>query len=63
MNDDENALPLELQLEIESIQDANDALIEKAKGYEELLISESESNETRTNPVFASCWNPNVSNS
>ena len=48
MNDDENALPLELQLEIESIQDANDALIEKTKGYEELLISESESNETRT---------------
>jgi hypothetical protein len=42
MNDDENALPLELQLEIESIQDANGALIEKTKSYEELLISESD---------------------
>ena len=51
INDDESALPPELQLEIESIQDANDALIEKTKSYENFLISESESNETITNII------------
>ncbi len=39
-------LPLELQLEIQSIQNTNDALIEKIESYEKNLISESESNDT-----------------
>ena len=47
INDDESVLPPELQLEIESIQKTNDALIEQTENYEQTLISESESNETK----------------
>jgi len=55
INDDESVLPPELQLEIESIQKTNDALIEKTESYEKTLISESESNETkeRINEIMA----------
>jgi len=47
INDDESVLPLELQLEIQSIQNTNDALIEQTESYEKNLITESESNETK----------------
>ncbi len=47
INDDESVLPPELQLEIESIQKTNDALIEQTESYEQNLITESESNETK----------------
>jgi hypothetical protein len=55
INDDESVLPPELQLEIESIQKTNDALIEQTERYEQNLISESESNETkiRVNEMLA----------
>jgi len=48
MNDDESTLPLEMQLEIESIQNTNYSLIEKTQSYEQTLISESESSETKS---------------
>ena len=47
INDDENVLPTELKLEIESIQNTNDMLIKTIESYEQNLISESESNETK----------------
>ena len=47
INDDESVLPAELQLEIESIQKKNDTLIEQTESYEQTLISESESSETK----------------
>jgi hemerythrin superfamily protein len=47
INDDENVLPTELKLEIESIQNTNDVLIKTIESYEQNLISESESNETK----------------
>ncbi len=47
INDDENVLPTELKLEIESIQNTNDMLIKKTESYEQTLISESESCETK----------------
>jgi len=55
INDDESVLPPELQLEIESIQKTNYALIEQTESYEQNLISESESNETkiRVNEMLA----------
>jgi len=55
INDDESILPAELKLEIETIQKTNDELIEKTEGYEQTLISESESVETKTkvNVIFA----------
>ena len=42
-------------LEIESIQKTNDALIERVESYEKILISESESVETkaRVNEIIA----------
>jgi hypothetical protein len=48
INDDERLLPSETQLEIESIQKKNDSLIEKTESYEQTLISESESSETKS---------------
>lgn len=55
INDVESVLPLKLQLEIESIQNTNDALIEQKESYEKTLISESESSETkiRVNEILA----------
>jgi hypothetical protein len=55
INDDESVLPPELQLEIESIQKTNYALIEQTESYEQNLITESESNETkiRVNEMLA----------
>jgi hypothetical protein len=47
INDDESELPPEMQLEIETIQKTNKALIEQTESYEENLISESESSETK----------------
>jgi len=47
INDDESELPPEMQLEIETIQKKNDALIEQTESYEKTLISESESCETK----------------
>jgi len=47
INDDESVLPAELQLEIESIQNTNDTLIEQTELHEYNLISESESSETK----------------
>jgi hypothetical protein len=55
INDDESVMPPELVLEIESIQKTSDELIEKNENYEQILISESESAETkaRVNEIFA----------
>ena len=47
INDEESELPPEMQLEIESIQKTNKELIEQTESYEENLISESESSETK----------------
>jgi len=45
INDEEINLPFELQLEIETIQKNSDALIEKTDSYEQILSSDSQSNE------------------